>query len=121
MKFAPIGFVGCFMVCLAATARANVVWTDWTSATYGALGTADGTLATPGGPVLVNYTGEVASPTQVAGGTNYWAPNTPYLSATVPNEPPASDIITLSGGQGIQSVLTFSSPLVNPLMAIVSL
>ena len=110
-----------FVICLAATAQGDVFWTDWTSASFGAPGSADGTLTLPNGAVDINYTGEVASPTQVAGGINYWDPACPILSATVPNEPPAADIITLSGGQGIHSVLTFSKPLTNPLMAIVSL
>jgi hypothetical protein len=116
--------MGCalfFVACLVATSQGDVFWTDWTSASFGAPGSADGTLTLPSGVVDINYTGEVASPTQVAGGINYWSPATPYLSATVPNEPPAADIITLSGGQGIHSVLTFSKPLTNPLMAIVSL
>jgi hypothetical protein len=100
---------------------ANVIWTDWTAATFGASGAASGTISSLGGPVSVSYSGEVAGPTQVAGGINYWAVNAPFLSGVVSNEPPASDIITLSGGIGVTSTLTFSRPLRNPVMAILSL
>jgi hypothetical protein len=121
MRFSLVSCVLFFGALFATNSRAAVSWTDWTNASLGAPGSADGTLTLPSGAVSINYTGEVAGPTQVSGGIDYWIPNTPYLSATVPNEPPAADIITLSGGQGIHSALTFSKPLTNPLMAIVSL
>jgi hypothetical protein len=80
--------------------------------------------------VAVHYAGEVlpgnppgppSGPTQVSGGINYWNPAAPYLSSTISNAPPASDIITLEGGHGVTNTLTFDTPLVNPVMAIVSL
>ena len=93
-----------------------ITWVNWTTHTVGAAGTAAGTL--PG--VAVTYAGDVASPTQTSdgAGTNYWNPAAPYLSPTVDNAPPCCEIITLDFGP---SELTFSSPLVNPIMAIVSL
>ena len=103
MRLALVGCVLCFGALFATNSQAAVSWTDWTNASLGAPGSADGTLTLPSGAVNINYTGEVASPTQVSGGIDYWIPNTPYLSATVPNEPPAADIITLSGGQGIHT------------------
>lgn len=95
-------------------AAGPITWTDWTVAVGGAAGTAAGTL----GGVAVSYAGEVSAPTQVAGGTNYWIPDTPYLSPVVDNAPPCCDIIALEHGP---SSLTFSAPVVNPILAIVSL
>jgi hypothetical protein len=103
-----------------------IAWTDWTSFTAGNSGVADGTL----GSVAVHYAGEVLpgippgppfGPTQVSGGINYWNPPAPYLSSTISNAPPASDIITLEGGHNVTNTLTFLAPLVNPVMAIVSM
>jgi hypothetical protein len=55
---------------------------------------------------------------QVSGGTNYWAPDTPYLSSTVSNAPPAADIIALNTGG--TATVTFSQAVTNPLIALVS-
>lgn len=95
--------------CLPA---ATITWTDWLTTTANQV---TGTM----GAVTVTYTGAYSGNTQVSGGTNYWIPNAPYLSATVSNEPPAADIITIADS-GTKTV-TFSIPVVNPIMAIVSL
>lgn len=115
--------LACVIGLLASSQPASAVvisWTDWTSATVGSAGSASGVIAMPGGPVLVTYTGEVANSTQTAGGTNYWNPAGPYISSAIPNAPPTSDIITLDLGS-ITNTLTFSTPLLNPVMALVSL
>jgi hypothetical protein len=99
----------------------NVSWTDWTSATTGLNGSATGSLTLPNqSPITVTYNGEVRS-AQTNGGINYWNPAAPYISPTVPNAPPASDIITLIGGNQRKNTITFSTPLVNPVLGIVSL
>jgi len=104
------------LVLVASVASgATINWTDWTSTPNST--TVLGTLATPTGPVSLTYTGNVNF-AQVSGGTNYWNPNTAYLSATVSNAPPASDIITVSGGTA--NLVSFSQPVLNPLMAWVS-
>lgn len=95
-------------------ANAGVIWADWTSNTVGLFGSASGTLST----IAISYSGDVDPATQVSGGTNYWIPNTPYISASVPNAPPAADIIALKQGT---SSITFSGPVSDPVMAIVSL
>ena len=94
-----------------------IIWTDWTSAdTTSATGTA--------GAVGVTFSGAIDPPANTAGGTNFWVINSAiYTSAPeVDNPPPDSDIIRLTGGggAGIQT-LTFSIPLVDPVMAILSL
>ncbi|BAY11531.1 PEP-CTERM sorting domain-containing protein [Calothrix sp. NIES-2098] len=113
-------------LCVAAVSAkpasaATIAWTDWTSATAGNPGSAQGTI-TPAGesPISVNYNGEIAF-AQTSGGTNYWNPPTPYISATVSNAPPASDIITLQGGNNTVNKIQFSKSVLNPVMAIVSM
>jgi hypothetical protein len=118
-------FLGALCIGVLAAAEpasaAIISWTDWTSHTVGASGTAIGTIMLPGGTIIdVEYNGDVANATQTAGGINYWNPAAPYLSATISNAPPPSDIITLSNS-GIVNTITFSVPLVNPVMAVVSM
>ena len=117
--------LSCVVMINVASGVANagpISWVDWTSHTGGIAGSATGTL--PGG-VTVTYAGQVASETRTAPGglTNYWtqAGPSPYTNGTVDNPPPCCDIITLIGGSGLLSTLTFSTPLVNPIMGIVSL
>lgn len=93
-------------------------WTDWTSGTAGANGSAAGSLLVEGKAVDVNYQGESVF-IQTNGGTNYWVPSAPYISMTVDNAPPDSDIIALSAATS--KTITFSIPIENPLFAVVSL
>ena len=120
MRRAVLVALSCLAMISVASGVASagpITWVDWTAAVAPA-GSAAGTL--PG--VVVTYSGEVSGNTQTAGGTNYWAIDAPYLSATVDNAPPCCDIITLIGGANAgTSTLTFSTPLLNPIMAIVSL
>lgn len=108
------------LVAAGAASAGPIIWTDWTFAVQGDPGAASGTL----GGVNVSYAGDVAASTQIAGGANYWSPDTPYLSSTVSNAPPCCDIITLDSATAptaLPNKLTFSTPLVNPILAIVSL
>jgi hypothetical protein len=98
----------------AVAAAAPVFWTDWTSASAGS---ASGTLTVGPDSVGVTHTGGWLF-VQTAGGTNYWSPDSPYLSPAVDNAPPAADIIALSGGGTI--TVTFSAPVTDPLIALVS-
>ncbi len=110
--------VACFLLIGAPAAfGATIDWTDWTAATPGNPGSAVGTITSHG--ITVSYSGEVGA-AQTAGGTDYWnsAP-TPYL---VPNAPPDSDIIRLwDGSSNVLNTITFSKPVLNPVMAILSL
>lgn len=105
--------------CLGATQPtwgATVSWVDWTTAdATSAAGTAAG--------VSVNFSGNLNPAAQTAGGTNFWASNSStYTGGNVGNPPPDSDIIRLIGGSntGTQT-LTFSSPVTDPVMAIMSM
>lgn len=94
-------------------------WTDWTSATAGASGSATGTIA---GGITVTYSGDVTF-AQLGLGTNYWAEfiPPPYTgNSVVDDAPPAAEMVALSLS-GITNTHTFSSPVVDPIMAIVSL
>ncbi len=105
-------------------------YVDWTSANVGQ-GTASGVITLPdASTVNVDFaaTNPDGSPgnlnfAQTAGGTNYWVPDTPYLSTEVENAPPDSDIISLVGqfGSSQTYTVTLSEPIKDPIMAIVSL
>lgn len=118
-----LGLRACFAAVCAFAALASapvgaatVFWTDWTSASSQA-GTVSGALTSGSGSIGVDYSGGYSF-AQTSGGTNYWVPATPYLSATVSNAPPDSDIIALSsGGTG---TITFSQAVIDPLIALVS-
>lgn len=81
-----------------------------------------GTIATESGSVGVTYTGEIFFAQINNIGTYFFSPASPFISSTVPNQPPKSDIIALQGGSsmGVHK-LEFSLPVDDPVMAIVSL
>ena len=117
-SFIPFSFIFMLIAILvAAPAFAQTVWTDWTSFTAGAPGSAAGTL----NGVAVTYTGEVDS--AVTNGTaSNWAPNSSFIGGTVTTSPSTvGDIITLNGNFTGIDTITFSSPIVNPVFAIWSL
>jgi hypothetical protein len=100
---------------------APVFWTDWTSASSTA---ASGSLTDGSTTVTVNFTGAINPAAQTSGGTAFWATNPAIYTAPpiVDNGPPPTDIVRLTGGTaaGTQT-LTFSQPVVDPVMAILSL
>lgn len=102
----------------AQTQSPPIKWVNWSSATTGLAATATGALDA----ITVKYTGQINPAAQTSTGINYWSVTTPYLSAQVPNPPPDADIIRTGGGApaGVYTV-TFSQPVKNPVMAIVSL
>ncbi len=106
----------------------SVYYVDWTAASPGG-GTASGVINLPDGSA-VNVTFDALNPdsthssffgAQTSGGTNFWSPSTPYVSTEVPNAPPTTDILQLSGGNATRYRVTLSQPIVDPIMAIVSL
>lgn len=106
------------LVFLPSIAHADpVFWVDWTTTTGTGV---TGTMTVGDAVITATYTGQYYTTTQVnGGGTNYWTPSTPYVSATVDNAPPGTDIVTISVG-GARSI-TFSTPVRNPIFAVVSL
>jgi PEP-CTERM motif len=125
---------GCALVaaCGAAAQPASaavVFWTNWTGDTVGSPtgGSATGTIAAPGGSITVTYSGEVTSETVVNGtsssGYPSWLPSSTYADGTVVQDAPTfRDIIAQNGGAGTGvNTITFSKPILDPVMAIWSL
>lgn len=118
-KFAAIGAACALVLTLAAApvSAATIYWTTWTSGTVSSTaGSASGTIAGLG--LSVAYTGEM-------GGLDSWTwlPATSYSGGTVSNPPPTvpMDLIHLVGGGQVIDTITFSAPVVNPILAIWSL
>ncbi|MDX2018730.1 MAG: hypothetical protein SF187_00710 [Deltaproteobacteria bacterium] len=107
---------------------ATYSYVDWTEANVAA-GTAKGTITLPDSSTVtvtfeaINANGSAGNlyGAQVNGGTNYWNPTAPYVSAEVENFPPSPDILQLSGGQNQVYKVTLSEAIKDPIMAIVSL
>jgi len=106
----------------------NYHYVDWTAANPGA-GTASGTITLPGG-ATIGVQLRVLNPNGSAGsfyfgetgcGTAWWIPFAPYVSGYVLNPPPACDLIALTGGTTSSYVITFSEPVQDPVMDILSL
>ncbi|MCC7282132.1 MAG: hypothetical protein IT556_07090, partial [Acetobacteraceae bacterium] len=78
---------------LAATPASAAVasWTDWLS---GSPTSATGSLLVGSTTVGVTYSGPTLFVQTGAGSdTNYWVPSAPYISGTVSNAPPGTDIV----------------------------
>ena len=122
---------GAVAVCLlwglaGSVTAAPVYWTNWTSSHRDNSGpdTVIGAATVPDlGPVMVTYTGEYVFANTAGAGTNYWTGfDTTYADGVaVDNAPVLPDIIGLFDGGGGTCTITFSKPVVNPVMAIVSL
>ncbi|WP_158247108.1 PEP-CTERM sorting domain-containing protein [Geothermobacter hydrogeniphilus] len=98
-----------------------ISWTDWTSATTGVSGSAQGVMSVGGSSIDVDFTG-ILSFAQTSGGTNYWSEGSPapYTgSPVIDNAPPAGEMLALNMRSSYS--LTFSRPVLDPVMAIVSL
>ena len=128
------GIVGAALLLACASVQAipsTITYVNWTSATSGANGTVNGTL----GAVNVTYSGDVYFAQVNNSGIQYWTqPNPsalPYTgNSVIANAPSRTDIITLNepgAAPGASPVvndfntLTFSRPVVNPIMLINSL
>jgi hypothetical protein len=105
----------------------TVYWATWSQVTPGASGTATGSLSPPQGDVQVSYAGEVDSNSAATGGTTLsgWGPVTftptsTFESATVGNAPPPTGMIALAGTGSGKQTITFSRPVKDPLVAVLS-
>lgn len=109
--------LGGALLAAPAALGAPIAWVDWTAAdAVSASGSANG--------VGVAFSGNLNPAAQTAGGVSFWAsfPATYTSAPEVDNGPPDSDIIRLTGGPGVGTqTLTFSQPVTNPVMAILSL
>lgn len=87
-------------------------WTDFTAATSN---TASGTLTFGAQTVSVSYSGEIDFTQINNAGFDYYSPSTTFAGG-----PTTSDMIAISGNT-TEHTFTFSSPLLDPTIAIVSL
>jgi hypothetical protein len=120
--------LGAFALAASAPAHADpVAWTNWSSATSGNPGSASGTM----GSATVTYSGQTSGlgiAYSVIKGSLYpgvdaptWFPSS-YTGGNVGNAPPTSyDSVALEGGSDLVETITFSTPVVDPLVAIWSL
>ena len=125
--------VACLMVASAGgfahrASAAEVYWTNWTADTVGqTAGAASGTIAAPNGTIVVSYSGEVTNETVVNGtstsGYPSWGPSQTYADGTiVADAPNFHDLIAQNGGAGTGvNTITFSVPILDPVMSIWSL
>ena len=104
-----------------ADAADAFAWVDWTDATVDDPGSAGGRINFEGSWVAVAYYGDVHSSTQTSGGTDYWRPRETFVSEAVDEPPPPADLISLRGGNTYTYSLSFSPPLRDPVLAILSL
>ena len=120
-----VSVIGLTLGCAGANASAIYYYANWTSGTLSSLtnGSASGIIATSQGMVNVSYTGDVAAPTQVNNiGYDYFSSYAAiYSDAAVSNKPLRVDIIALSQSHAFADTLTFSTPVTNPILDIVSL
>jgi hypothetical protein len=94
---------------------ATVDWTNWTSA---GTQTVAGSAVDGGSTVGVTFSGDYAFAQINNTGVDYWLPAVPYISSAVSNAPASPDIVGLSAAGTF--TITFSQPVVNPLIALVS-
>lgn len=127
--------MGLRLACMAAGAAPNTFsYTTWATATASGSttsspGSAAGTLVIGSQTVNVTYTGDVAavndypSLTEVGSGAtfDYWNPASTFTNSTVANVPSNDSVIGLDENPGFTNTVTFSPPVVNPIMDILSL
>jgi len=105
------------IVALGFSGAANAALISWTSWTSSGTGTAEGAMSLLG--VTVSYSGEMLG---LDSNSPSWQPESTYSGGTVDNAPPQSGgRIWLDGGTSTVDTITFSTPVVNPVMAIWSL
>lgn len=113
--------VGLLVLWCLGTVTANAdmyYWTNWGTPTYGTPGSATGTITLPSGTINVTYSGEVLNKSD-KGDWNF--PNTYSKPGVVDNVPtPYKVSIPLVGGNSIVDTITFSTPVLNPVLAIQS-
>jgi hypothetical protein len=113
-------FVLAIFVASSVPASADTIyWTGWTSQTFtsGATpGSAEGSIAFPSSTVGVHYSGDVLNTSH-----GDWLLATTFQGGIVGNAPPGNNNIALTGGYTFTNTITFDTPVVNAIMAVLSL
>lgn len=102
-------------------AAAPQAWTDWTSASP--LTTGPSTAVGAAAGITVTYRGNLYPGAVLTSLHSYWSiGSATYTSPLVPNAPPIPDILRITGGPStIEQVITFSQPVRDPILAILTL
>ncbi len=113
----------CLLALAGTVTAAPVYWADWTAATPGDPDSVIGAITGAGpGPVEVRYTGNYLFAVVDDSGANYWHPASSFHDhGLVDNEPALKDIIGPLGGDDTRHRLSFSAPVVDPVIALVDL
>jgi hypothetical protein len=114
------GTLGLALVAMPASAG-TIDWTTWTTGVVSSTaGSASGTIPGLGG-LSVSYTGEM----EALNSAISWLPDTTFTGGTVSNAPPTAvgspEAIQLIGGGTVVDTITFAAPVVDPILAIISL
>lgn len=106
---------------IVPTVQAATLWTDWSAATTTGVSTFNtviGSLSLGGSPVTVTYRG--ATDAVQLSGADWWnvvgTPN-PYAASGAPDQ---HDIIRLVGGDASRYQISFSTAVVDPVIAVLS-
>lgn len=120
LKYSLVLVLAAYFASVTLTANADTfVWATWSSFTPGGSAAAGGgaTGTMPG--FTITYNGQIS---QLSGGPS-WNPSATWIGGVVGNGPPAgASSIHMQGGpnSGVETI-TFSGPVVNPVLAIWSL
>jgi hypothetical protein len=107
-------FAACAVSVPALAHADTIAWTNWSSASAGAPGSATGSI----GGLTVTYSGQTSGLTNVPS----WTPASTFTGGPVGNAPPHTPSIQLEGGlPSLIETITFSSAVVDPVFAIWSL
>ena len=126
MRFYRFLLPSCCAVALGLSAALpshadTIAWTNWTTATPGTAtpGTAVGTITSSVlGTITVTYSGQNTGLITVPS----WTPTSTFTGGVVGNAPPqANKSIQIEGGQTYTESVTFSTAVVDPILAIWSL
>lgn len=106
----------------------GVYWAEWQEVTVGDPGSASAALRLPGGDIDVSYAGQViegsaplGQPTISFPITVTFTPPSTFTSETIPNAPPETGMICINGSSQLTQTLTFSEPVRDPLIAVISM
>ena len=115
MRLTPVISAATIGLALAGPATAAPLsWTDWQTA---GTNSATGQITSGSTTITVTYSGPYRF-VQTGSETNDMGPPGIFTSPLVPNAPPPREIIALD--EGGTKTITFSQPVVNPLLAMVS-
>jgi hypothetical protein len=108
----------CALVTVGVARADTIDWTTWSKGTAGSPGSATGSIAAGSG-ISVTYSGQTSG---VLFGYPSWNPVSTFTGGTIGNGPAAANnSVQMEGGTSLTETITFSSALVNPVLAIESL